>query len=164
MARLRPPNTLRSTCSYCKRRDWGFLGSCLTGTGIAMFRKRSEFANAEDLEEFRVLANFNLSKYEKKKVGPFSLHFNFSPVIFQNPDGAVRLLFADVLKLFSASRKGEWVPGSICCPRWRTFLEEGQMGKWSVRKTRTHAGGDCARHSARIWSHLRVRLAADGRV
>ncbi|KAF8494844.1 hypothetical protein F5888DRAFT_606090 [Russula emetica] len=55
-AHFRPstPTTLSSTCNRCMRAGWGRSPILPNGNGIAVLRKRVEFANAEALEGFLV--------------------------------------------------------------------------------------------------------------
>jgi hypothetical protein len=83
-------------------RGWGFSRILPNGNGIAVLRKRFEFANAKALKGFLA----DLSEYEEtKQVRFLSFPFNFT----LSPLGLSVCAIANVLKPLSASRKDECV-------------------------------------------------------
>jgi hypothetical protein len=84
-------------------RGWGLSPILPNGNGIAVLRKRFEFANAEALEGFLT----GLSEYEEKKKvrSSHSVQLSLGPFL----PGLSVLPIANVLNPFSASRKDECV-------------------------------------------------------
>ena len=87
---------------YARGWELPTFGTLPNGNGVAMLRKRFKFANAEALEGFLA----DLSEYEERKAGPFSISLSIARRIM-------------CLRINT--------PSSL--PHGRTSLEEGQKRK-----------------------------------